>query len=325
VNQTRLIAGLVLGSNSFHMLTARHDGTQLKLEDHFQEAVQLAAGLNADGGLEADSLDRASACLERFGRKLRALQPGRAAAVATGVLRQAGNAGALLRAAGATLGIPVRVLSGLDEALLTYVGVALTFKVAEGSRLVIDIGGGSTELVVGRSHTVARRESVDLGCIPVTRRFFSAGRVSADAFAAAEDEVRQTMQAAAAGLRAAGWDEAVGTGGTIMGAGAIMQVRRMCGSRISRKGLDRLKAAMIEQRLEELGDGIVTPQRMTILPGGVAILSALFDTLRIDRMAMSPGALREGVLVMLARNELPGTAVVPDSTPPAASQAGESD
>lgn len=311
MNQSALIAGLVLGSNSFHLLTARRDGTQLVRDQHIQETVQLAAGLDADGNLDAASLDRARACLDRFAGTLRAHQPDRAAAVATGVLRQAGNAGDLVRSAAATLGVPVHVLNGRDEALLTYVGVTLTFRTVEGRRLVIDIGGGSTELVIGQGFAVAQRESIDLGCIPVTRRFFADGAISADAFAAAEDEIARTLQPLAAGMRNNGWSETVGTGGTIMAAGVIMQVRRLCGSAISRKALDRFKSAMIEQRLEALGEGIVTPERMTILPGGLALLSAIFDVFQIDRMAMSPGALREGVLVMLARNELPGAAVAP--------------
>lgn len=311
VNQSNLIAGLVLGSNSFHLLTARREGDRLVGEEHFQEAVQLAGGLTPDGDLDAASLERARACLERFAKKLHALGPGTAAAAATGVLRRAGNAGELLRTAADTLGIPVHVLRGDDEALLTYVGVTLTFRAAEASRLVIDIGGGSTELVIGSGYAVARRQSIDLGCIPVTRRFFPDGNITADAFAAAEEEIRPALAPVAGALSGTGWSEVVGTGGTIMGAGAVMQVRRLCGSAISRKGLDRFKSAMIEQRLDALGEGIVTAERMAILPGGVALLSAIFDVFQIDRMAMSPGALREGVLVMLARNELPGAVVAP--------------
>lgn len=314
VNQSNRIAGLVLGSNSFHLLTVRRDGDRLVGEEHFQEAVQLAGGLTPDGDLDAASLERARACLERFAEKLHAFGPGTAAAAATGVLRRAGNAGELLRTAADTLGVPVHVLSGDDEALLTYVGVTLTFRAAGASRLVIDIGGGSTELVVGNGYTVSRRRSIDLGCIPVTRRFFPGGGIRADAFAAAEEALRRALQPVAGALSGTGWSEVVGTGGTIMGAGAVMQVRRLCGSAISRKGLDRFKSAMIEQRLDDLGEGIVTPERMAILPGGVALLSALFDVLEIQRMAMSPGALREGVLVMLARNALPGAPVLPAGT-----------
>ncbi|MDZ7841542.1 MAG: hypothetical protein U5R46_12140 [Gammaproteobacteria bacterium] len=311
MSQSNLIAGLVLGSNSFHLLTARRDDTRLVGEEHFQEAVQLAGGLTPDGDLDAASLERARACLEHFAEKLHALGPGTAAAAATGVLRRAGNAGALLRTAADTLGVPVHVLSGDDEALLTYVGVTLTFRTAEDSRLVIDIGGGSTELVIGRGYAVARRQSIDLGCIPITRRFFPAGGISADAFAAAEEEIRRSLAPVAGALSGTGWSEVVGTGGTIMGAGAVMQIRRLCGSAITPKALDRLRTAMIEQRLDALGEGIVTRERMAILPGGVALMCALFDVLEIQRMAMSPGALREGVLVMLARNELPGAAVLP--------------
>lgn len=312
MNQSDLIAGLVLGSNSFHLLTARRDGSKLVPEEHIQETVQLAAGLDAEGNLDSASLDRARTCLDRFAGTLQAHQPDRAAAVATGVLRQAGNAGDLVRSAAATLGVPVHVLNGRDEALLTYVGVTLTFRTVEGRRLVIDIGGASTELVIGQGLAVAQRESVNLGCIPVTRRFFTDGAISADAFTAAEDEITRTLQPLAAELRNTDWSETVGTGGTIMAAGGVMQMRRLCGSAISRKGLDRFKSAMIEQRLEALGEGIVTPERMAILPGGLALLSAVFDVFQIDRMAMSPGALREGVLVMLARDELPGAKVVPE-------------
>lgn len=306
MNQSNLVAGLVLGSNSFHLLTARRDGARLAGEEHFQEAVQLAAGLSDDGRLDAPSLARARACLDRFAAILRERAPGHAGAVATGVLRRAGNAGELLRAAADALDVPVHVLSGEDEALLTYVGVTLTFRAAEGMRLVIDIGGGSTELVIGSGYAVAHRQSVDLGCIALSRRFFPGMIISADAFAAAEEEIHRALEPAAGALPGTNWNEVVGTGGTIMSAGAVMQVRRLCGSAITRKALDRFKTAMIEQRLEALGEGIVTAERLAILPGGVALLGALFDVLGLERMAMSPGALREGVLVMLARNELPG-------------------
>lgn len=308
-----LIAGLVLGSNSFHLLIARRDGDRLVPEGHLQEAVQLAAGVGADGAIEPAYLERARSCLERFATELVNVRPALAGAVATGVLRRAANAGELLRTAAGALGMPVHVLSGQDEAVLTYAGVVLTSGASDDNLLVVDIGGGSTELVIGRRYAVLARESVDVGCIPVTRRFFPEPPLSIEAFEAAGETVRRELQVVRGSLAGTGWARVVGTGGTILAAGGIMQVRRMCGSTISRRSLERLESAMIDQPLDELGRNIATPERLAVLPGGVVVLRAIFDELGIDRMKMSPGALREGVLVMLAQGRLPGTrAAQPD-------------
>lgn len=288
----------------------RREKDSLVREKHLQESVQLAAGMNADGEIEPEYVERARACLARFANELAADRPAIAAAVATGILRRAGNAEKVLRHAADTLRVPVHVLSGEDEALLTYVGVVLTFEPVDGNRLVIDIGGASTEVVIGRRYTVVWRESTDLGCIPLTRHYFSGRDITADTFATAERELRHALQPLADVLHRSGWCEAVGTGGTIMAAGAIMQVQRMCGSAISSKSLERLKNAIIERPLDEIGKDIATPERLAILPGGVALLTAIIDACGIERLRMSPSALREGVLAMLARGELPGAAVI---------------
>jgi len=305
-SQSDLIAGLVLGSNSFHLLTARREADRLVWEDHHQEAVGLAAGLGDDGYLDPDRIDRARGCLQRFAAVLGEVRPARVGVIATGVFRKALDAPQLVEAASGLLGVPVRVVSDRDEATLSYVGLGLTFGIPEGNRLVIDLGGGTTELVIGRGLNVQHAESLDIGCIGATHRFFTDAGDAAAAFDAAENAFRASLESLCARLQAVGWEETVGTGGTIMGAGTIMQLRRLGGSAITRKGLDRLKNAIVEGRLEELGREVVTGERLAILPGGVALISAMLDVLGIDRMRMAPGALREGLMVMLARSG-PGT------------------
>jgi len=313
MDNEQLIAGIVLGSNSFHLVTARLRDGRLTGEAHLQEAVQLAMGMTADGKIEPAYVERARTCFESFASELAKAPPDRVAAVATGVLREAANAAAVLDTAARVLGMPVHVLSGRDEALLTFAGVALTFDTFDDNRLVVDIGGGSTELIVGRGFAVQGVESAVIGSAAVMRRYFVGERVTADDLTAAESGIADALQPAAASLGRYGWAEAVGTGGTVLAAGRIMQMARMCGSAISRKGLERFKAAIREGRLAELGEGIATPERLAMLPGGVALLCAIFDVFGLERIKMSPGALREGVLVMVARGQLPGRVRSDDS------------
>ncbi len=297
-----LIAGVLLGSNSFHGIVVRHEGTELKPEAHFQESVQLAAGLDSGLRLSQEVYDKGLAWLERLARELAELNAGRSGAVATGVLRRAVNAGEFLHAAERILGMPVKVLSGGEEAFLTYVGVASTYGMNDRARLIIDQGGGSTELVVGRSTRVLSAASADVGCIAPSRRFFADGAVTRERFAEAERWASAAIRPAIDALGGKQWDEIIGAGGTVKSAGAVIQLRRLGGRAITREGLARLTQALEDAgSVAALCESILAPERIKVLPGGIAVLQVLFDELAIDRLLISEGTVREGLLVALAQ------------------------
>jgi exopolyphosphatase/guanosine-5'-triphosphate,3'-diphosphate pyrophosphatase len=295
-----LVAAVDLGSNSFRVEIGRIVGNQIYPLDGLKESVRLASGLTRDKLLDGASQLRALEALSRFGERLRGFDPGAVRAVATNTFRVAKNAGQFLTQAEAALGFPIEIISGREEARLIYLGVAHSLPNPQTQQLVIDIGGGSTEFIIGRNFHPQLLESLYMGCISYTLRYFPEGRIDKRRMKEAELAARKEVQAIASAYQSAGWEEAVGSSGTAKAIADLLELNGLNPGRaigITREGLDRLKNRLIQAgdvaRLNLEG---LRPDRLPVLPGGIAILSAAFRELGLERMTFSEGALRLGVL-----------------------------
>lgn len=291
------IAAVDLGSNSFHMIVARLRDGRLEVIDRLREHVRLAQGLLPDNRLSDEARARALDCLARFGQRLRELPPGAVRAVGTNTLRKARSPG-FLEAAREALGHPVEIISGVEEARLIYLGVARSLEAADRERrLVMDIGGGSTELIIGTGDRPQELESLYMGCVSMSQRFFPDGRVDKPAMRRAILAAQLEVEPIRRRFLRVGWERAVGASGTIKAVRQILLAEGWSDQGITPGGLKKLRKALIaagdmaKVSLKSLSD-----ERRPVLPGGVAILSAVFDLLEIERMQVSSGALREGIL-----------------------------
>ena len=294
------IAAVDLGSNSFHMIIARLEGERVSVIDRLREQVQLGAGLDRYKRLTSETRARALACLGRFGQRLRDLPPGSVRAVGTNTLRMARQSEAFLAEAEAALGHPIEVIAGREEARLIYLGVAGSIADDRGQRLVIDIGGGSTEYIIGMRSEPLYRESLFMGCVSFARRFFPKGRISAAAQNRAEIAAKRELQTIQTFYRQMGWNSAIGASGTILAIAKVLEANGWGDGTITRPGLASLRSALLaKSHVEKLDLKGLGRDRAPIFPSGVAILTASFDILGIDRMQVSDGALREGLLYEL--------------------------
>jgi exopolyphosphatase/guanosine-5'-triphosphate,3'-diphosphate pyrophosphatase len=291
------LAAVDLGSNSFHMVVARWQRGRLHVIDRLRDSVRLGAGLGADGSLRADARERALRCLAQFGQRLRGLDSRHVRAVATNTVRQLRAPQAFLVTAETALGHPISVVSGREEARLVYLGVARDLPAREEERLVIDIGGGSTEFIIGRGLVPHATESVQMGCIATTRRFFGDGRLSGKRWRAAQTELALVLQQFAADYRQHGWERAIGSSGTIKAIGGLVANLEQGARGITRSGLLALVDALLAfRRIGDIRLKGLSDDRRPVIAGGIAILQAAFQALDIDCMQVSQNAMREGVL-----------------------------
>ncbi|MDN5881712.1 MAG: Ppx/GppA family phosphatase, partial [Nitrosospira sp.] len=208
------LAAVDLGSNSFRLQVARVVGKQIYPLDSLREMVRLAAGLTAEKRLDEDSQARALDCLKRFGERLRGFPPHSVRAVGTNSLRVARNASAFLKKAEAAIGFPIEIIGGHEEARLIYLGVAHSLPASSDNRLVMDIGGGSTEFIIGSRLKPANLESLYMGCVSYSLRFFPDGKITKGALRRAELAAGSEVQAIAAKFSNNHWREAFGSSGT---------------------------------------------------------------------------------------------------------------
>ncbi|MEM9056585.1 MAG: Ppx/GppA phosphatase family protein [Pseudomonadota bacterium] len=298
--QQDFLAAVDLGSNSFHMVVARNEDGNLVIIDRLREMVRLAEGLRRDGTLDPDVIARALDCLSRFGQRLTALSQGNVRIVGTNTLRKARRSRAFLEQSEAALGHPIEVISGREEARMVYLGVAHSAPREPGNRLVVDIGGGSTELIVGEGMKPLEMSSQYLGCISATRQWFRNRKFTRKRLRKALLAVGVELEPIAPRLKRLGWDSVVGSSGTVRATESVLRANGWCESGISRDGLDKLMAHFVE--LRHLGDTVingVAADRMVVFPGGAVILAGVFDALGIEHMRVSDGALREGLLIDL--------------------------
>ena len=294
------IAAVDLGSNSFRLQIGRVVDNQIYPLDSMKSSVRLAAGLSTDKRLDAAAQERALAALAVFGERLRGLDEGAVRAVATNTLRVAKNAPEFIERAEKVLGFPIEVIAGREEARLIYIGASHALPSADYRRLVVDIGGGSTEFIIGTHHQPQAMESLYMGCVPYSQRFFPGGRIDKKRLREATVAAALELELIAHDFRNQGWQEAVGSSGT---ARAIADVLEMNGlnpngeSGITRQGMERMCNLLIKAGSAEDSSLIgIRTDRMPVLPGGLAIMSAIFEELGIEHMIYSDGALRLGVL-----------------------------
>ena len=291
------VAAVDLGSNSFHLVVARRVDDDLQILDRSRERVALAEGLDEKKRLSDEAQTRSLACLSRFGERLRGMPREAVRAVGTSSLRVARNAHVFLDRANAALGHPVEIIPGAEEARLIYLGVAHDVSGNGHLRLVVDIGGGSTECILGRRFDAKRTDSLHMGCVHWSLRFFPDGILTEEAMSRAVIAARLEVRALEAPYRAAGWEECLGASGTIVNVESILRENGWSDGGITDKGLRRLRKAIASAgRIENLDLPGLQPDRLGVIAGGVAILTALFEGLGIERMRASQGALREGVL-----------------------------
>ncbi|MGH8561358.1 MAG: exopolyphosphatase, partial [Nevskiales bacterium] len=293
----RPVAAVDLGSNSFHMMVARPDGPELQIIDRLREPVRLATGLDQKGRLIPAARERAIACLERFGQRLRELPKTRVRAVGTNTLRKARNADEFLDEAESALGHPIEIISGLEEARMIYGGVAQDLGPERPRRLVIDIGGGSTELIIGNLNQPKLMESRQLGCIVHTRSHFSDGELGNKAWKAAELAVRVELENLQRPFMEAGWDVVMGSSGSIRSIQKVLQEYGWSELHITRDGLERLADKVIEAgSIDKLDLPGLSKDRQPIFAGGLVVLQGIFKTLGLKEMEVSERALRDGLL-----------------------------
>ena len=297
MTERQTLAAVDLGSNSFRLQVGRVVGNQIYELDSLKETVRLAAGLDAKKNLTDACQANALAVLKRFGERLRGFSPDAVRAVGTNTLRVAKNAAAFLAKAESALGFPIEVIAGREEARLIYVGVAHGLPASSEERLVVDIGGGSTECIIGTGVSPIKTESLYMGCVSYTGRFFGDGRIDEERLEKAELAARAEVETISADFRATGWGLAVGSSGTAKAVGEMLRLNGWAERGITRPGLKRLRAALLKAGdVRRIAIPGLTPDRAPIIFGGFAIMAAIFDELGLEEIALSDYALRHGVL-----------------------------
>ena len=293
-----LLAAIDMGSNSFHLAIARVDHGEVKKVASMSEKVQLAAGLDENKNLTEAAQQRGLACLARFVGRLSSVQPNRLRIVATNALRQAKNGHEFIQKAAEILPKPIEIIAGREEARLIYLGVSHSMANG-GRRLVIDIGGGSTEFIIGEQFEPIHTESLQMGCVAYSKAYFADGEISAKAFDKAVVAARKEMSGIANTYKIAGWDTVVGSSGTIKACRQIVVNLGLSDEQenLTRDGLQKLKDRLLKfKHISELDFEGLREDRRAVLPAGLAILYAIFEVMALDKLAYSDGALREGVM-----------------------------
>lgn len=276
--------------------TLRHG--QLTILDRLRETVRLAEGLSPKTGLTVSSKARALECLSRFGERLRDVDASNVRAAGTNTLRRARREAGFLAEAEAALGHPIEIISGIEEARLIYLGVAHSLPPIEGRRLVVDIGGGSTELILGQGEQPEALESLSMGCVGKTERYFPEGKLTRKAFDRARTAAQLKLRPVKAFFRKHGWQEAIGASGTVRSAEVVArELGILQPEGLTLANVEELIERMIAQgRIDRLDLPGLNQRRAQVWAGGLSILAEIFASLGIERMNISDGSLREGLL-----------------------------
>jgi exopolyphosphatase/guanosine-5'-triphosphate,3'-diphosphate pyrophosphatase len=293
-------AAVDAGSNSFHLIVANIVEGRIQIVDRLKEMVRLAGGLDENNKLTDEAAQRALECLQRFGERIREIPRGNVRAVGTNTLRQARNGKPFLKKANQALGHPIEVISGREEARLIFLGVAYSNFNDTEQRLVIDIGGGSTELAIGRGYDASLTESLYMGCVNMSDRFFKNGDITAKKMRKAILAALQELESIETRYKHAGWESIYGSSGTILSIRDAIKARDSTATGISWGELTRLKDDVIAAgHVQNLKWEGLPPSRAAVFAGGLAILCAAFESLSIQHMNVSECALREGLLLDL--------------------------
>ncbi len=291
------VAALDLGSNSFHMIVARIQDGQLHIVDRMREMVRLADGLDESHSIRPAVQQTALDCLQRFGQRLKELPLGAVRAVGTNTLRNATNSAEFLSQAEQALGHPIDIIAGIEEARLIYLGVSHSLATTLQKRLVMDIGGSSTELIVGESFSPDYMESMEMGCVTMTQRFFDDGKITSGNIKKALLHARMELEPHLSTYHKWGWQRAIGASGTIRAVRNVVVKAGWCKGGITRAALKQLVEALeASGKISDIKLDGLSSERAPVFVGGVTILLATFEALGIEEMSVSDGALREGLL-----------------------------
>ncbi len=312
VNPAGPLAAVDMGSNSFRLEIGQMPHGRYRRIDYLKETVRLGAGLDSRGHLSEDAAQRGLDCLQRFSRRLADFEPGQVRAVATQTLREARNRDAFLMRAQDALGFPIEVISGREEARLIHAGVA-HLQPSDERRLVIDIGGRSTEMILGQGSTPLVAESFSVGCVSLSQRFFEDGRISLAGFRAAQVATGAEFEEALLPFARQHWEQALGSSGTAGAVSGVLLAAGRSDGRITPDGLRWcIEHCLQAGRFDRIDLPGLKPERRAVLPGGLAILYTLAAHFQIDTLWAAKGALRQGVLIDLherllaLRGEAPG-------------------
>ena len=292
-----LVAAVDLGSNSFHMIICSLKDGKLQVIDRLKEMVRLAAGLDHNRNLDQETQEKALACLERFGQRISNFPPNSVSIVGTNTLRMAKNSQQFISKAEKALGHPIHVISGIEEARLVYQGVAHSLAGNASNRFVMDIGGGSTEYIIGRHNEPHTKASLNMGCVTISQNFFRRGRISKKAFKKATLYAEQHLEPFQGKFNCRNWEEAIGASGSLKAINNVLQSSGWSNNGITMAGLEQLVAHLLKlNHYEDIIFPALDLERRPVFIGAVAIVYATFKTLNIEQMTISDGALREGLV-----------------------------
>ena len=299
-----LLAALDLGSNSFRLEIGRLDHGQIRRTEYLKETVRQGTGLDADRNLTLDAMQRGWDCLARFAERLAGINKGCIRAVATQTLREAHNREEFLARAKKILDFPIDVISGREEARLIYQGVAHMLPQSDERRLVVDIGGRSTEMIIGTGLQAQTMESYRVGSVAWSMKYFPSGQFTPHAFKIAEIAAKAVLEEAVSVYRQSAWDVAYGSSGTVGAVGDVLTAAGWPAGIVSQDGLDWLLDKLLKaQGADRLKLDGMKDDRRAVIGGGVSLLRAVFDLLGIESMETAQGALRHGVLYDLIDRE----------------------
>ena len=295
-----LYAAIDLGSNSFHMLVAEPEGDSIRIVDSHRVPVRLGSGLDKYKRITEETELRALAAIGQFSQRLRGIPPQNIRIVGTNTLRRARNNSRFLNKSLELIGKPIEVISGREEARLIYSAVAHGLPEPDKQRLVIDIGGGSTELIMGTGYQPELMESVNMGCVSYSQRFFSDETISAAHFKAAILEAQLELQPVESAYLSKEWDEVIGCSGTIKAASRMLAEQGLTDGLVTRQALRKLQKAIIRAgSVAALKPQSISKDRMPVFASGIAILFAIMKTLDFESLQASQVALREGLIFEL--------------------------
>jgi exopolyphosphatase/guanosine-5'-triphosphate,3'-diphosphate pyrophosphatase len=303
--QNRPVVAVTLGSNGFHLLEVANVNGKLQSTQHLYENVQAESFLDESLTLTDEGVASILQAVKGFGEYLDNNSDTDVAAIATGTFRRAKNADTVIHAISEILGCPVKVLSGQDESLMCYTGIASASGFADYNRLVMDIGGGSTELMIAKKNTLIEFCSLDIGCVSLTKQAFASSTIQAENFESAVGYVKEVVSEHKPRFEALGWEEVMGCGGTTSSLFSVMQAKRMAGRFITNTSLDRFQNSVVESGSAlPLCEEIVQAKRSLQLTAGMAIMKGIFEALGIEKLAPVFSSVGQGVVLQLIQQQL---------------------
>jgi exopolyphosphatase/guanosine-5'-triphosphate,3'-diphosphate pyrophosphatase len=298
-HQSRMVAAVDLGSNSFHMVIASlEENGSLKIIDAIKEMVRLGAGLNSRNYLDEETQERALECLSRFSQRIQNIHKKDIRIAGTNTLRNAKNARQFIKRARKVLNHRIDIISGIEEARLVYHGAIYSLAELGNKRLVVDIGGGSTEIIIGKNLKPIKLESLEMGCVSITKKFFSDDVINKTRIKKADIFARQEISPVRYDYLDTGWEQCVGTSGSIRSISKVLLANGITDGTITDKGLKQLIEMLLSfKSIPEIKIDGLSSERKQVFIGGVIVLNAVFKSLKLKQMIASDGALREGLML----------------------------